>query len=69
MDALQSLPLAELHARANQLADRCRQAAAAGDSGADGAAFEQLLSLLREIERRSPEPAEPTLVTIDPHLR
>ena len=66
--ALQSLSLAELHARANQIADRCRAGAAVGDAAGDAAAFEQLLPLLNELERRSSKAAEP-LTTIDPHLK
>lgn len=66
--ALRFLPLAELRARANQIADRCRACAAAGDDAGDAAAFEQLLPLLNELERRSSKSAEPPLITIDPHL-
>lgn len=68
MGTLQSLPLAELHARANQLADRCRSCAAAGDDAGDAAAFEQLLPVLAELERRHEQPAPSALVTINPHL-
>ena len=66
--SLRFLPLAELRARANELADRCRACAAAGDDAGDAAAFEQLLPLINELERRSSEPAEPPLVMINPRF-
>jgi hypothetical protein len=46
------LPTEELAALANQMADTCRAAAGRGDHAADAAAFEQLLLLLGELERR-----------------
>ena len=52
MDTLTSLSTGELTAEANRLADVCRGAASRGDHAADAAAFEQLLPILGELERR-----------------
>jgi hypothetical protein len=41
-----------LQALANRLADDCRKAAARGDHAADNAAFERLLPVLAELNRR-----------------
>jgi hypothetical protein len=65
---VQSIPLHELQEQANQLADRCRSCAATGDDAGDAAAFEQLLPLLNELERRTTW-IDPPMAIIDPHLK
>ena len=49
---LPNMTVPGLQALANRLADDCRKAAARGDRAADSAAFEQLLPVLAELNRR-----------------
>lgn len=67
MGDLAFLTLEDLQARANALADRCRNCAAIGDHTGDAAAFEQLLPVLAELERRVEACPQP-VAQIDPHL-
>ena len=49
---LPNMTVPGLQALANRLADNCRRAAARGDHAADSAAFERLLPVLAELNRR-----------------